>query len=165
MTQSKNLFTLSEILDKHSPVEMSVRFSLKKGLEFTSSRSFSLSDCKAGALMAIEDWLFIPSAVVSDLFVFPEGHLAPENCLNRTTDKVKPFEKLYVVGDYEMTFKVNLIKNGSTHPLQRFLDTFGNVWGANAVLPETWEYVQQNYLPSNPSKADFRLKADLRALD
>lgn len=165
MTANKGLWTLSQILEKHTPLEMFVRFSLKKGLKFTSSRSFDLSDCKAGALMAIEDWLFIPSAVVGDLYVFPEGHLAPENCMNRTTDKVKPFEKLYVVGDYEMTFKINLIKNASTRPLQRFLDTFGDKWGANAVLPDTWEYVQQNYLPSNPSKADFRLKADLRALD
>lgn len=165
MTSSKSLVSLSEILEKHSPLEAFIRFSLKKGVEFASSRSFSLSDCKAGALMAIEDWLFIPSAVVSDLYVFPEGRLAPENCMNRATDEVKPFEKLYVVGDYEMTFKVNLIKTCSTRPLQRFLDTFGDVWGANAVLPDTWEYIQQNFLPGNPSKCDFRLKADLRALD
>ena len=164
MTQPKGLANLSEILEKHSPVEAFIRFSLKKGVEFTSSRSFDLSDCKAGALMAIEDWLFIPSSVVSDLYVSPEGHLAPENCMNRATGKVKPFEKLYVVGDYEMTFKINLIKNASVNPLRRFLDTFGDKWGANAVLPDTWEYIQQNYLPSNPSKGDFRIKADLRAL-
>ena len=165
MTKPKGLVSLSQILENHSPVECFIRFSLKPGTKFTSSRSFDLSDLKAGALMVAEDWLFIPSAVINDLFVYPEGKLQLEDTLSSTTDKVKPFDKLYVAGDYGMTFKVNLIKNGSVNPLQRFLDTFGDKWGANAVFPDTWEYIQQNYLPSNPSKADFRIKADLRALD
>jgi hypothetical protein len=153
---------LQEILEKHSPVEAFIRFNLKKGTEFASSRSFDISDKKAGALMVLEDWLFIPSSVVNDLYVFPEGQLKAEAFSNKSADKVKPFDKLYVVGDYEMTFKVNLIKNGSVKPLQRFLDTFGDEWFEDVTLPNTWNYVPLHYVSS---KSDFKLKADLRALD
>ena len=152
---------LQEILNEHSPVEAFIRFNLKKGPEFTSSRSFDISDKKAGALMIVEDWLFIPSAVVNDLYVFPEGQLKTEGFLNRSTDKVKPFEKLYVVGDYMFTFTVNLIQNGSVKPLQRFLDTFGDEWLEDATLPDIWNYIPQNYVSY---KSDFRLEADCRAL-
>lgn len=166
MTKTKGLVSLSEILEKHSPAEMFIRFTLKNGIEFRSSRSFNLSDAKAGALMVAENWLGIPSPIIDNLFVFAdEGHLKPADS-RKSVDKVKPFDKLFVSGgDYEFTFTLNLIKNGSVNPLSRFLATFGDKWGANPVLPDTWEYVQQNFLPSNPSKGDFRLKADLKALD
>ena len=166
MTQSKGLVSLSEILEKHSPVEMFIRFSLKKGTEFRSSRSFNLSDNKAGALMVAANWLGIPSAVIANLFVFAdEGHLKLADSL-KSVDGAKPFDPLLVCGgDYEFTFTLTLIKNDSVNPLRRFLDTFGDRWGAYPGVSDHWDYIQQNFLPSNPFKGDFRLKADLRALD
>ena len=165
MTKPKGIVRLSQILEKHSPVECFIRFSLNPGTAFSSSRSFDLSDLKAGALMVAEDWLFVPSAVVNDLFVYPEGKLKLADTLSSSTDKVKPFDKLYVTGEYMISFPLNLIKNGSVNPLQRFLQTFGDAWCPDPVLPDTWNFIQQNFVADNPSKSKFTLKADCRALD
>lgn len=165
MTKPKGLVSLSQILEKHSPVECFIRFSLKPGTAFSSSRSFDLSDLKAGALMVAGDWLFIPSAVINNLFVYPEGKLKLEDTFSSTTHKVKPFDKLYVAGEYIISFTLNLIKNGSVNPLQRFLQTFGDAWCSPAGYPDIWDFIQQNFVADNPSKSEFTLKADCRALN